>query len=263
MYRYYASYFNIPFYSDSPEVYLLPFDTVLKMGDRVREDEALALSVARSIGLPVPRLLSYGDDGPGTPGSIWMSRVEGEPLNEQWSKMSESEQHTVIGEVHECLIRMREFQSPTAPLISSLCNRDIRSFRAPSGIIPRSEDESQFIEYFLRERGPSHFNGEQEREASAALIKRILTIPHSIVLVHGDLHRHNIMVKDNHVSGIIDWECAGWMPEYWDFASVLRFNFSWRNTWFDGMRAGPAFRYHLELECDKEVLRTTGDSFPF
>ena len=45
---------------------------------------------------------------------------------------------------------------------------------------------------------------------------KLLTVKHDIVFTHGDLDLHSIIVKDGHISGIIYWECAGWMPEYWE-----------------------------------------------
>ena len=29
-------------------------------------------------------------------------------------------------------------------------------------------------------------------------------------------------MHDGHVSGFIDWESAGWYPEYWEFTTPLR-----------------------------------------
>ncbi|KZT53150.1 hypothetical protein CALCODRAFT_408823, partial [Calocera cornea HHB12733] len=34
---------------------------------------------------------------------------------------------------------------------------------------------------------------------------------------HGDLTPRNILVDDNgNLTGVIDWEAAGWMPRHWD-----------------------------------------------
>ena len=44
---------------------------------------------------------------------------------------------------------------------------------------------------------------------------------HKVVLTHGDFHPRNIMVEDMVITGIIDWECAGWYPEYWEYVKAL------------------------------------------
>ena len=43
----------------------------------------------------------------------------------------------------------------------------------------------------------------------------------SIVFTHGDLGPQNIMVENGHISGIVDWEQAGWYPEYWERESYV------------------------------------------
>lgn len=44
--------------------------------------------------------------------------------------------------------------------------------------------------------------------------------PH--VFSHGDLVPENILVHDGHISGIIDWEYAGWYPYFWNPYIALR-----------------------------------------
>ena len=52
------------------------------------------------------------------------------------------------------------------------------------------------------------------------VIKYIKAIPNHdrIVLTHGDLVPRNILVKNGRIVGIIDWEMAGFYPEYWEYA---------------------------------------------
>jgi len=45
---------------------------------------------------------------------------------------------------------------------------------------------------------------------------------HRLCFTHADLHHENIIVKDDKLVGIIDWECAGWLPEYWEWTQMLR-----------------------------------------
>ena len=45
-----------------------------------------AIEFARSLGVPVPKVLSYEDDGPNTDGSTWMTIVPDVPANIWWPK---------------------------------------------------------------------------------------------------------------------------------------------------------------------------------
>ncbi|KAF8216831.1 hypothetical protein K438DRAFT_1658325 [Mycena galopus ATCC 62051] len=80
-----------------------------------------------------------------------------------------------------------------------------------------------------------------------------------IHLVHGDLLLHNILAdSDLRPTGIVDWECAAWMPEYWETVSSARgaFGYMWR--WKDIRReAFPA--YEAEVELDRAVQLSHGE----
>lgn len=51
-----------------------------------------------------------------------------------------------------------------------------------------------------------------------------MSLEHGIAFTHGHFAFHNILVYSGHVSGFIDWECAGWCPEYWEFTTPLRWH---------------------------------------
>lgn len=80
-----------------------------------------------------------------------------------------------------------------------------------------------------------HLDGpfDNERQFNQFLFSRILNIvpdvlhyfatssfgeDHEIVFTHGDLASRNILVdEDGHVTAVLDWENAGWYPEYWEY----------------------------------------------
>ena len=43
-------------------------------------------------------------------------------------------------------------------------------------------------------------------------------------LTHGDFNSLNILVKDDNIVGIIDWEMARWYPDYWESTSAWLVN---------------------------------------
>lgn len=50
------------------------------------------------------------------------------------------------------------------------------------------------------------------------------------VFTHGDLSSLNVIVKDDQVVGIVDWETAGWLPLYWEYTTACQVNI--RNLWW-------------------------------
>ena len=105
------------------------------------------------------------------------------------------------------------------------------------------------------------FTKEQFKADGQAILK-LLTVKHDIVFTHGDLDLHNIIVKDGHISGIIDWECAGWMPEYWEFAVILRC-FDSKSEWHRLIKTVPSFKYEIEMAADVALVSTTFNSYPY
>ena len=57
-----------------------------------------------------------------------------------------------------------------------------------------------------------------------------------IFLTHGDIQPHNLLVDETgRPCGLVDWECASWMPEYWEHTYALRMfirrNKAWTAIW--------------------------------
>ncbi|KAL4936580.1 hypothetical protein BDV06DRAFT_216562 [Aspergillus oleicola] len=43
------------------------------------------------------------------------------------------------------------------------------------------------------------------------------------VFTHADIAPRNIMIDDaGKVTGVVDWEAAGWYPDCWEYAQILR-----------------------------------------
>lgn len=88
---------------------------------------------------------------------------------------------------------------------------------------------------------------------------------HQIYFTHADLNPRNILVekkkqRDGHgegwrVSGIIDWEMAGYYPEYWEYTQALYEGFRW--TWRYNNMVHGVFKgigdYSKEFEVEKHA----------
>ncbi|KAG6918063.1 hypothetical protein DXG01_016719 [Tephrocybe rancida] len=53
------------------------------------------------------------------------------------------------------------------------------------------------------------------------------------IFSHGDLVPENILIHEGHISGIIDWEHAGWYPYFWNAYIGLRNYYRYPRTWID------------------------------
>ncbi|KAK9444124.1 Protein kinase-like protein [Metarhizium brunneum] len=77
-----------------------------------------------------------------------------------------------------------------------------------------------------------------------------------IVFTHGDIAARNILVSGGRIVALLDWEFAGWYPDYWDYVFALRGldNIDWKTL---GEHIPSLFtkRYDLEYILVQFLLR--------
>ncbi|TGO83704.1 hypothetical protein BPOR_0604g00020 [Botrytis porri] len=137
-----------------------------------------------------------------------MEKVPGETLWTAGMHMSHGEINVIAKEVVQYLVELRTFTSTKLEAPDGSPIRDVQL--GPNERIHFvTEDveewwartEHRFNEIFVEYRQN---------------IKDQYPVKGPYVLTHGDLHATNIMVKDGHVTGIIDWEHGGYLPEWWE-----------------------------------------------
>lgn len=64
-----------------------------------------------------------------------------------------------------------------------------------------------------------HFRGRQYEHQLPDMLPR----SDCTVFTHAGIAPRNITIDEqNKVMGILDWEYAGWYPDYWEYAQILR-----------------------------------------
>ncbi|ROT39297.1 kinase-like protein [Sodiomyces alkalinus F11] len=218
---------------------------VVKFGDPswVRLEEAQAL---RAIGqlfpakeVPVPELFGWRvDEGQNF---IYMSLIHGPTLGEGWSLLNQEEKKSICGQLSEIVASLRRIQQPsTRPFIGSINGGPVQDIYFRGG----------------HEAGPFHsvpsFNdwvqlaalpGLPISERPADPYRLFLPDSCAVYFSHGDLHLQNIIVSDTpgcrRIIGIVDWEQAGWYPEYWEYCKMTiagPYNHEWHeDQWADSI----------------------------
>lgn len=174
--------------------------------------EAGALQIiGDKLDLPVPRMLDHTtNDGLL---SIEMDFVEGKTLLEEWSGLSTEQKLDIAKQLREILTAIRSLEpGPEGKGISSSVGGPARDLRIYScfegGPFPT---EAAFNDWLVAETyrsTPSNV---------VAAFREQMRDDHRIVFAHGDLGQQNIIIRDGKVVALVDWEYAGWFPEYWDF----------------------------------------------
>ncbi|PNY26289.1 Uncharacterized protein TCAP_03780 [Tolypocladium capitatum] len=216
----------------------------------------------RRAGIPAPKVVSYGEhpDTPWAPVSILMTRLPGEELGDIFEHLEPTQRNTVAMELHAILEAMRSWKSPWGQRICSISGGPIRSIRVPDHRVGPCESEDEFNDYLLSTASSHSFKTPAEYEATLATARKMRTLSHSIVFTHGDFALHNILVYNGRISGFIDWESAGWYPEYWEFTTPLRWPSRDPERVSLNLRLG-GDRYGRELESEFAIRSLTVDSW--
>ncbi|KAF7898309.1 hypothetical protein EAF00_004755 [Botryotinia globosa] len=158
--------------------------------------------------IPVAKNMKHWSDS--TSNFFLMDRVPGESLLKIGGKLPRQDLIVIADEVAEWLVQLRKFTSD--------------KLQAPDGSLIRDTTfgheysldfwTSDVDEWWARVEPniPDKSRKDDLMEQFSLHIKP----GGPFVLTHGDLNTQNIMVKDKHVSGIIDWEHGGYLPEWWE-----------------------------------------------
>lgn len=198
---------------------------VWKKGHRVTRNEEAALRFVKEHSeVPVPEvfLTNYFTKDGLEIGSLLMELVDGTPLDSLWDIFSDDSKERIcynIWEIVRCLQQLPRPPSFTklhqcgadGSLTHDVLLKDLNNSGSP--ISTKEELRARINERYLHHNGGSY------------LENLLNMLPHSStsVFTYGDLCPRNIMVNNaGQITGIIDWENAGWYPDYWEYANMLK-----------------------------------------
>jgi hypothetical protein len=197
------------------KILVIKASTILKVGPMVRMGEAEALCLVRErTSVPVPKVLNaYAIDDVGF---LVMERTPGITLEQCWKSLTEDAKQSIVRQLQGFIQEWRQIEGPLFGSVGGGPCEDV--------LFKHSWDAAKSRQYgpFSTRKG---FNqGVVEALCNARpygkLTKRDEPLADRIlastsqderkVLTHGDLHQSNIMVKDNVITGVIDWGVAGY-----------------------------------------------------
>ncbi|PWY72483.1 phosphotransferase family protein [Aspergillus sclerotioniger CBS 115572] len=257
--RWYCSWFGIIF---DVNILQLPFGLILKWTDRTSLEEAVAMQMARTAGMPVPKVLFCGEH-PNAPFnrtfSILMTRLPGVSLENSRYSLEIDDEGPWLHELKTCVDSMRLWCSPNPRSICSPLSTPLRSPRVPGHLMGPFASERELYNHLFSPASSHAFESPAEYERTLSCAEK-LQRPYQVVFTHGDFKAHNILVGDDgHLSGFLDWESAGWYPEYWEFTTAMRFGRgSW---WFQVASWMGGHQYLEELASDVALNLLTVDSY--
>ncbi|KAI0079416.1 kinase-like protein [Panus rudis PR-1116 ss-1] len=188
------------------------------------EEEVRALQfIERRLSIPAPRVLhhapfpdtivepwNWGREG------VWyffMDECPGVPLDEVIETLPPAELDHIAEQLIVILDKMR---SITSTKLGSVSGGPYNNRFMPYPFTPRSPFSSveEYLQYYR-----NMFLEFCGRQYVDELFDSFPT-KSSIVFTHGDLLPRNIIVNGSTITGIIDWETAGFYPEFWEYSRM-------------------------------------------
>lgn len=150
---------------------------------------------------------------------VVMKCIDGEPLDIVWMRLTTEQQSNVVRQLRDMIEQLRALPPPDPFAISGLYSRKCKDHRV-GGNVPFGpfKNESEFNDHLVRvSQGPFPHDPflDETRE--------MMCDTHRVVFTHGDFAPRNIMVKDDVVLALIDWENAGYVdcPEIFSTHLIL------------------------------------------
>ena len=175
--------------------------------------------VARHTSIPVPKVYcAFEREGCKY---ILMERVQGKILWADWLARSAESKEKILAQIKDMVDQLRRIPAPSGQGISNVAGGPLFDGRLSGRSYHGPFDTLQDFHRHLRES----YEGELEDATEAnKLVEWHNKYCGKPVFTHGDLSTLNIIAQGDKVVGIIDWETAGWWPEYWEYTSAWHVN---------------------------------------
>ncbi|KAL1982491.1 hypothetical protein VTN96DRAFT_1282 [Rasamsonia emersonii] len=133
--------------------------------------------------------------------------------------MSYAERDRFADDLGACIAQLRTIPNKTPYLFADTLGGPMVDHRIPTGRGGPCSSEADFYNLLRSHHDctAAEFFGDKFQS---------LRQDHRSYFTHSDLHDSNLLVEGGRLSGIIDWECAGFKPEYWEFTKTMWFTYN-------------------------------------
>jgi aminoglycoside phosphotransferase (APT) family kinase protein len=241
-------------FGDCVPVYKVDAKTVVKTGSPVRlaEEETIRL-VRDQTTIPVPEVYNAYTDTLTGETCIVMEFIEGERLDKAWDNFDEEQKQQVIEQLKDHFLQLREIGGSFIGSVDGTpCANQI--FEDSEGQFGPYNDEGSLNEGIVTAIHSTITGGWVDTVSQMV----VALVGHEIVLTHGDISPRNMLVQGTKIVAILDWELAGYYPEYWEYAKAF-YRPAWEESW---IKSGAVNRilnpYPWELAVMQHVNATGG-----
>lgn len=197
----------------------LPLGLCLKQArNEAIANEANALRlVEANTDIPAPEFIDLALQDEST-GYLLMTRVYGDRLDRVFHRMTDEERKTLGKDLGKCITQLRSIPNQSEHAVTNTLGGPARfDHRFENKQCGPYASVAEFYDYL------TEYLGKGARQAA------FYEKNHCSLFTHSDLHRTNIFVKRGRLAGIVDWEHAGFKPEFWEYTKALWPYFAYRD----------------------------------
>lgn len=214
----YSSHVKLFYGASQRGVWAIGSDVILKDRPTPLKTEVKTIEyLAHHTEIPVPTILRDWVDGENRY-MVLMERVKGQTLENAWPTLSKPEKETIADQVAEAIRQLRSFESAA---IQGIDHGPIYSgwlFRDPKKPFGPFSSDSELWDSLL-----PWFHQPPTRvfpELALRSFRKRLPKCRPYILIYRDLNIGNIMVENGRLTGILDWEYAGYFPVWWEYVAL-------------------------------------------
>ncbi|KFY40703.1 hypothetical protein V494_03365 [Pseudogymnoascus sp. VKM F-4513 (FW-928)] len=174
--------------------------------------------IRRHTSIPVPRIIcSFTRKGLTY---IVMESIDGDMIGRGWTSRTDESKAKILSQIKEMVADMRRIAPPSSA-VSNVDGGILYDCRIHGPMQFGPFKSIQDFHKYLRGGLEAHADNPSDASELIAWQDGPWSAP---VFTHGDLSSLNILARGDEVVGIIDWETAGWYPDYWEYTTASNVN---------------------------------------
>lgn len=202
--------------------------TVVKYTPTTRVAEAANMEfIASHTQIPLPRVHDVFIIGSRT--YIVMDYIDAPELTFTWHKLTNMQKKQFFVQLKDYINQMRALEPSNPGHIQAADGTGVFDSRlcldnCPMGPFISSRE-------FHTHLGHDCIRTLKTHQQYWPLLDKMAEKQYRTVFSHSDISPRNVLARDGKILGIIDWECAGWYPEYWEYTRWLVSNYRSSLMW--------------------------------